>query len=250
MVVPAREPVVFAPMVRPTKVVSALALLALLISSAPARAQVLVGYLFGEKLASPTFNMGFEVGANFTNFAEYPNAERTHRPVFGLFADWRFSRRFHLGGSILPIATRGARGLAPVLTGDADFDVQLAGSSMKRNVSYVEIPVLLKWAPHREEGFRAGVGPSIGIVTGADDRYDVVTPGGTGYVLERDIGDQLPGLDLGLSVDVEWRFKMLSIAARYTHGFTDMSHDGSADPAYSRVLTGTGRIPLGKKPSS
>ena len=42
---------------------------------------------------------------------------------------------------------------------------------------------------------------------------------------------------------------MLSIAARYTHGLTDMSHDGSADPAYSRVLTGTGRIYLGRKPS-
>src|SRR5262249_28863550 len=43
------------------------ALAALLLVSTPAHGQVLLGYLFGEKLASPTFNMGFEVGVNFAN---------------------------------------------------------------------------------------------------------------------------------------------------------------------------------------
>jgi hypothetical protein len=86
-------------------------------------------------------------------------------------------------------------------------------------------------------------------VTGATDRYDVVSPAGTGYTLERDIGGQLPDVDLGLSAEVEWRFKVLSIAARYTHGLTDMRLAGSPDAIYSRVLTGTGRIYLGKKPS-
>jgi hypothetical protein len=109
--------------------------------------------------------------------------------------------------------------------------------------------MLLKWAPDREEGLRVGTGPSFGIVTGATDRYDVVSPAGTGYTLERDIGGQLPDVDLGLSAEVEWRFKVLSIAARYTHGLTDMRLAGSPDAIYSRVLTGTGRIYLGKKPS-
>jgi hypothetical protein len=119
---------------------------------------------------------------------------------------------------------------------------------MNRSVSYVEIPVVLKWAPEREEGFRAGAGPSFGIVTGATDRYRTATPAGTSYVLERDIGGQLPGLDFGLSVEVEWRLPLLAIAARYTHGLTDMRQEGSAEAVYSRVLTGTGRIYLGKKP--
>jgi len=235
---------------RSSRAVAALVGVLLLLSHTPAHSQVLIGYLFGEKLASENFNMGFEVGVNFTNFAEYPDAERTNRPVFGLFADWRFSENLHLGGAVLPIASRGSNGLTPVLTGDADFDQQVAASTMKRSLGYVEIPVLLKWAPHREEGIRLGVGPSFGIVTSGTDRYDVATPAGTHYVLERDIGGLLPDLDMGLSVDVEWRFKMLAIAARYTHGFTDMSHAGSPDPAYSRVLTGTGRIYLGRKSGS
>lgn len=235
---------------RSMKVILAGACLALVLVSAPARAQVLLGYLFGEKLASPTFNMGFEVGVNFSTLHGFSDAERTNRPVFGLFADWRFSENFHFGGAILPIAGRGAEGLAPIATGDPSFDSQTVGSRMVRSLNYVEIPLLLRWAPDRDEGFRVGAGPSLGVVTGATDRYACISPAGTRYVLERDIQGQLPGLDFGLSVDAEWRFQALAIAARYTEGLTDMRQSGSTQAIHSRVLTGTGRIYLGKKPSS
>lgn len=223
--------------------------LALSLLSAPAGAQVLLGYLFGEKLSSRTFNMGFEVGVNFSRPDGLADAQRMNRTVFGLFGDWRFSENLHLAGAVLPFAGRGAEGLAPVPTGDPAFDGQTAGGTMQRSLDYVEIPLLLKWAPHREEGFRVGAGPSFGIVRGASDRYQTVSPAGMPYVLERNIGDQLPGLDMGLSLDVEWRLPLLSIAVRYTQGLTDMRQDGSAEPVHSRVLTGTGRIYLGRKPS-
>lgn len=233
---------------RPSRLIPALVVLALLLPAAPARAQVLIGYLFGEKLASPTFNMGFEVGLNFSNLDGLQGAERVNRSVFGLFADWRFSEHFHFGGAVLPFAGRGAGDVTPVLTGDPDFDQQLTGGSMDRSLNYVEIPLILKWAPQREEGIRVGIGPSVGIVTGATDRYGAISPAGMGYVLERDI--EVPGLDMGISLDAEYRVKFLSIAVRYTHGLTDMSTPGSTDPVYSRVLTGTGRIALGKKPAN
>jgi len=225
------------------------ACLALLFTSAPATAQVVLGYLLGEKLSSDTFGLGFEVGANFSNLDGFPDSERMNRTVFGLFGDWRFSENFHFGAAVLPFAGRGAQGLAPIATGDPSFDSQTLGGSMKRSLNYVEIPLLLKWAPHREEGFRVGAGPSFGLLTGATDRYACVSPAGTHYVLERDIGGQLPWLDFGVSVDAEWRFAALSIAARYTEGLTDMRQEGSPDAVHTRVLTGTGRIYLGKKPS-
>ena len=202
----------------------------------PARAQVLIGYLFGEKLASKTFNMGFEVGMNFSDLDGLGDSKRMNRPVFGLFADWRFSEHFHFGGAVLPIAGRGATELAPLPTGDPVFDGQTAGATMQRNLNYVEIPLLLKWAPKREEGVRVGAGPSLGFVTGAHDRYDTGS-----YVLERNV--DTPGLDFGVSGEVEWRFKVLAIAARYTDGLTDLGGG-----VRTRVLTGTGRIYLGRKP--
>jgi hypothetical protein len=233
-----------------TRVALVCGCLAGLLQSGPANAQVLIGYLFGEKLASENFNMGFEVGVNFSNLDGFPDSKRATRSVFGLFADWRFSENFHLGGAVLPFAGRGADGLAPVATGDPSFDGQTLGGTMTRSLNYVEIPVLLRWAPRREEGFRIGAGPSFGVITGATDRYTCVSPAGTHYILERDIGSQIPRLDMGLSVDVEWRLPLLSIAARYTNGLTDIRQEGSADAIHSGVLTGTGRIYLGKKRSS
>lgn len=209
----------------------------------PARAQVLIGYLFGDKLAGPNFNMGFEIGVNFATLDGMGDAERARKTVFGLFADWRFSEHFHLGTAVLPFAGRGANGLEPVPTGDPDIDAQTAGGTMSRSMSYVEIPVILKWSPKRQTGFRVGAGPSLGIITGAHDRYEATTSAGMPYVLERDIESQVTSIDAGLSAEVEWRFPILSIAARYTHGLTDITGDG----VKTRTLTGTGRIYLGKK---
>ncbi|HKP28617.1 MAG TPA: porin family protein [Gemmatimonadales bacterium] len=215
----------------------------------PLRAQVLIGYLFGEKLAGPNFNMGFEVGVNFATLDGMGDADRARKTVFGLFADWRFSEHFHLGTAVLPFAGRGAKNLEPVPTGDPEIDGQTAGGTMSRSMSYVEIPVILKWSPKRQTGFRVGAGPSLGIITGAHDRYDATTSAGTPYLLERDVESQVTSVDAGLSAEVEWRFPVLSIAARYTHGLTAIAHlEGS--PIRTRVLTGTGRIYLGKKKPS
>jgi len=225
-----------------TKVLIAASLLG---ATRPAQGQVLIGYLFGEKLASETFNMGFEIGINFSTLDGMGEADRDRKTVFGLFADWRFSEHFHFGAALLPIAGRGASGLEPVPTGDPALDEQTAGGTMARNLGYLEIPLLLRWAPKRDIGFRAGVGPSFGIITSANDRYEATTVAGTPYVLERDIKDQTASVDAGLSADVEWRFPMLSIAARYTHGLTDIEEGAAV--VKTRTLTGTGRIYLGKK---
>lgn len=236
-------------MSRPLAAKSSLGVVAVLLPllAAPLQGQVLIGYLFGEKLASPTFNMGFEVGINFASLDGLPGAQRTNKTVFGLFADWRFSEHLHLTGAFLPIAARGAKGMTPVPTGDPALDSQTQGGTMSRTLGIIEFPVLLKWAPKRETGFRVGVGPSFGLITSANDRYTATTASGEPYVLERDIGDQLPDWDVGISFDVEWRFSFLSIAARYTQGLTNIAQAGAAEAVHSQTLTGTGRIYLGKK---
>jgi hypothetical protein len=215
--------------------------------AAPLHGQVLIGYLFGEKLASPTFNMGFEIGVNFASLDGMAGARRTNKTVFGLFGDWRFSEHLHLTGAFLPIAARGAVGIVPVPTGDTAIDNQTRGGTMSRSIGMIEFPVLLKWAPKRETGFRIGVGPSFGLITGANDRYEATTPAQTPYVVERDIKSQLPGWDVGMSFDVEWRLPILSIAARYTQGLTNIAQAGAVEAVHSRTLTGTGRIYLGKR---
>jgi hypothetical protein len=221
--------------------------LLLAVVPAPAQGQVLMGFLAGNLLSSKDFNIGFEIGMNFAQLDDMKGAERMNQGVFGLFADWRFSDHFHLGGSVLPVSARGAEGLDPVPTGDPAFDTQTANGTMERKLSYVDIPILLRWAPKRETGFRIGVGPQIGFRTGATDRYEARTAGGLNFTAERDIEGRTPGIDAGISFDVEYRFKLLAIGARYTHGLVDTDESSGGGEVYNRVLTGTGRIYLGKK---
>ena len=226
--------------------VSALTVLLALTPTA-VHAQVLIGFLFGEKLSSETFNMGFEVGMNFATLNGMKGADRMNQGVFGLFADWRFSEHVHFGGSILPVSARGAKGLDPVLTGDPAFDAQVANGTMERKLGYVDIPLLLRFAPQREKGLRIGAGPQIGFRTGATDRYNAKTATGLKFTAERKIKGKTAGVDFGVSVDVEYRLKMLSIGARYTHGLTDLDESPGGGEVHNRVVTGTGRIYLGKK---
>ena len=204
----------------------AAAVLALFLVTTPARAQMLIGYLFGEKLASPTFNMGFEIGVNFSKLDGLEGAERLNRTVFGLFGDWRFSKHFHLTGAFLPAAGRGAQGHHPHPHRRPGHRRPDGRRHHEAEPELHRVPPAAEMGAEAGEGFRIGAGPSFGIITGANDRYEATTAAGTPYVLERDIGDQIPGLDFGLSVDVEWRFKMLSIAGRYTHGLTDIEQTG------------------------
>jgi hypothetical protein len=224
-----------------------LAAAALFLLAAPARAQLLIGYLLGEKLTTPTLSFGFELGANFASLDGLDGAGSVTKPVFGIFADWRFSEHFHLGSSFLPLAGRGADGITPVPTGDPALDAQTAGGMMARTLGYLEFPVLLRWAPMRETGFRIGAGPSFGFITSATDRYDATTPDGAPYVLERDIEGEIPGLDVGLAVDAEWRLAVIALGVRYTHGLTDLRQEGAPEAVRTRAVTASGRIYLGRQ---
>jgi hypothetical protein len=221
--------------------------LILVLAAAPAHGQVLMGFLAGNLLSSKDFNIGFEIGLNFAKLDDLKGAERMNQGVFGLFADWRFSEHFHLGGSLLPVSARGAKGIDPVPTGDPGFDSQTANGTMERKLSYFDIPILLRWAPKRETGLRIGVGPQVGFRTGATDRYKAKTANGLKFTAERDISGTTPGVDAGIAFDVEYRLKLLSIGARYTHGLVDTDERPGGGTVYNRVVTGTGRIYLGKK---
>jgi len=216
----------------------------------PAASQVLVGMLAGGALSSEKFNIGFDIGVNFSTLTGMGDASRYSGPLFGLFADWRFSDKLHFTGGLIPLSYRGATELAPVLLGDPTLDSLTSGGTMSRSMSTIDVPLILKFAPKRDTGPRVGVGPQFSFVLGASDRYSAESPAGAGVIVEEDIGDQLTNIDAGIAFDLEWRWSLLAIGVRYFYGMTDLVRDNPGDAVYSRVLAGSGRIPLGRKPPS
>ena len=216
-------------------------------SAAPAGAQgIVLGMLFGDRLASETFNIGFEIGANLATVNGLDGASRAPGPLIGLFGSWRFSEHYHLYTALLPLSSKGATDAEPIALNDPQLDPLVSAGRMDRDLSYVDIPVILQLAQRRDGGVRIGVGPQIGFLLSAKDRYAGTTAQGSAAVIENDIEDATERFDAGVAVDAEYRLSgfPLAIGLRYYHGLTDVTR-GSGPAMYNRVLSGSGRIALG-----
>jgi len=225
---------------------SAIATLCTVMASAPAGAQVLIGMLFGGAVASENFNIGFEIGMNLSTVDGLNGASQARGSLVGLFGSWRFSEHYHLYTAVLPLSNKGAKDADPLTLNDSTLDPIVATGTMARDLSYLDIPVLLQLAQRRDGGFRIGVGPQFGILLSAKDRYAGATPQGARVVVENDIEDNVQRFDAGVAFDTEYRFAALPLAIglRYYYGLTDATR-GSGPALYNRVLSGSGRIALG-----
>lgn len=214
--------------------------------AAPAQAQVLIGMLLGGALASETFNIGFEIGMNLSTVDGLKGASWSRGSLLGLFASWRFSEHYHLYTGIMPLSNKGAKDADPIPLSDPTLDPILATGKMERDLGYFDIPIILQLAQRRDGGFRVGVGPQIGILLSAKDRYAGVTPQGTPVTIENDIEKATQRFDAGVAFDAEYRITgiPLAIGLRYYYGLTD-AMKGSGSALHNQVLSGSGRISLG-----
>jgi outer membrane protein with beta-barrel domain len=230
----------------------AIVTLCVVLLSAPAQGQVLIGMLFGGALASETFNIGFEIGMNLSDVDGLNGASLSRGTLLGLYGSWRFSEHYHLYTAILPLSAKGAKDADPIALNDPTLDPLVATGKMSRELGYFDIPVIVQFAQRRADGFRIGAGPQVGILLSAKDRYEGLTPQGTGVTIENDIEGSTQRFDAGVAFDTEYRFANipLAIGVRYYYGLTD-TMKGSGPAVYNRVLSGSGRIALGvsrKKP--
>ena len=220
-------------------------ILALVLAPKPAEGQVLI-LLFGEKLSTENFNIGLDLGVNFSNLTEMAGAERSRGLLLGLFAEWRFSENFHLQPGLVAISRKGAEGITPLPLGDSDVDPLVSGGSMTRDLKYLDIPVVLQYAVGGKSGLRIGAGPQLSILMEAVDRYEDRSAQGTTVKAENDVKDQLNGTDVGVVFDVEFEFSEgMALGARYFHGLTNTIE--SAGTSRNRVFSASIRVPIGRK---
>ncbi len=214
----------------------------------PAEGQVVMGWLMGEFLTTETFNVGFDIGMNFSTLTGLENAERHNGTLFGLFGEWRFDPNVHLQVGFIAISGKGANNIDPIPFDDPELDPLVSGGTMDRDMSTLDFPILIQYATGPEKGLRVGAGPQFNVITGAKDRYKGLTSEGTEVVIETDLkkAGRLKGFEAGIAFDVEYQFTpALAIGVRYFQGLTDID-DTPGYTVKSRVLSGSGRIAVGK----
>jgi hypothetical protein len=96
----------------------------------------------------------------------------------------------------------------------ASFDFSFGGTSeeSKLKMSYVDIPVMIKYQSNPEKGFFAEGGPYFGILLSADADGE-------------DVKEDFSSLDIGIGAGVGYDLGQFLIGVRYNIGLTDLNAD-------------------------
>jgi hypothetical protein len=216
-------------------------LLALVFSlgAGAAHGQVLLGILFGDKLASENFHIGLTAGANVSNISGVDDTKAKVGLVLGLLAEWKFSDRLYLQPELLPFYYTGAKNMPPGgLDGIPELEDEVQDKARQTNLKYFEIPILLKYALG-DGRWHLGAGPQIGFLTSAKDEYDGVIT--NEISIRADRKDMLNSTDAGVAFVLEYKMGhgpfATGLTARYYLGLTDLIKDNTGEALYNRVLT-------------
>lgn len=204
-----------------------------------ANAQVLLGILFGDKLANEKFHIGLTVGANVSDISGVDDTKNKAGFVLGLLGEWKVADRLYLQPELLPFYYAGAKNMPPGgLEGIPELEDEVLDKDRQTNLKYFEIPILVKYALGNGR-WHLGAGPQIGFLTSAQDVYDGVIE--NEITVKADRKEMLNSTDAGVAFVLEYKtgdnpFAM-GVTARYYMGLTDLIKDNTGDALYNRIFT-------------
>jgi hypothetical protein len=208
---------------------------------------VLLGLLFGDKLATERFHIGLNVGLNSASLSGLDGTGSNMGLMLGLVAEWKMTNNLYLQPELLPFYATGASDLPPSFR---DFPPLLPAeqTSSERSVSYFEIPLILKYAI---AGGRVhlGAGPQVGFVLSAYDKFRGSTDGRDAGT-DVDVKELITSFDAGVAFHVEFKIGPSnfspSVTGRYYLGLTDTIEDNPSSTAVrNRVFSIFASFPIG-----
>ena len=191
---------------------SVIAAVLTLVAGAPAAAQSVQGGIKGG-VSFSTLDGLREV---ITDVTDVDIDQRTNW-VFGGFVKVNLGRFVAIQPEVLYVR-KGAKAAA---TG-------LFTESVKFNLDYIDIPLLLRLQTGQSTGFYVLVGPSFGINITAETESDSGT---------EDISDDINGNDTGLVVGAGFDLARLLIEGRYTQSLSGISKDSNDPTIKNRAVS-------------
>jgi hypothetical protein len=209
-------------------------LFAALLGILPAHAahgQALLVLLFGDKFASEYVQGGIKFDVAGTTLSGLSGAARLRSWDLGGFIEVKLSNRFSIQPEFTFKSPAGAADLPFSPTGVADVDSAFAGAtnvSVARTLGYVTIPILLKFRAGR---FALGLGPQLGYVVRAEDRYTGTLSRENDLSYTVGLWSRVNRWDSGVNAVAEFSLaprlglRSMRIRAVWYHGFGDALTD-------------------------
>lgn len=177
-------------------------LLLLSFNLAPLKGQAaLLVLIFGEKAATENFYFSLKGGLTYSTLTSPESGRGRLGGNFGLINNIKLTDRLYLAPEFMALATKGMHAIEPNYGREGMLGAVLDSSNhMDRKLSYIDIPILLRYKLN--DRIRLSAGPSVSFLTGAEDTY-LYEPGqGSEINTTVDISDEVNKFDAGLVLDV------------------------------------------------
>lgn len=215
--------------------------------------QALLIILFGDKLATEKFQMGVNFAITASDVTGIDDTSFRRSWAFGAFGEIKLNDTWSLQPEFTIKTPGGAKDIPSGATGNSAIDSVFTSQSVIFETGSITLPFILKF---KRGHFGIGVGPQVGYLVSAKNRFEGRTGNEGDLTFERDAKDGLNRWDAGVTGLVEYYFKperkmqTLRLGLKYYLGLTDIFKDNSGDKVGNSVLLFTVGIPVGKGEAS
>jgi len=217
----------------------------LLLCFTGANSQILISLLLGDKLNSGKVEFGLDGGVTFSNLTGIDGANYAAGFNLGFYFDIRLKNKLRLHTGVIVRSPLGAKGIPVYSTGDTALDHLMKYGSVRKNLRYFHVPVLLKYAnPH----FYAEGGFQLGLINDAFDEFTASIHDKNDLTYTKKNQKHYHPIDAGLTAGVGWKILQnmgMYISFRYYYGLIDITPDDSGKNNYHRAFYLTAGIPIG-----
>ncbi|HRI79440.1 MAG TPA: porin family protein [Cyclobacteriaceae bacterium] len=212
----------------------------------PAKSQVLISLVLGDKLNSGKVEFGLDRGLNLSDQSGLKQSDLLSSFNLGFYFDIKLKKEpwmIHTG--VIVKSNMGAGNLPVYSLGQSDLDNTFAGGSVDRKLNYFNVPILLKY--NFRNHFYAEAGPQLGLLYKAYDEF-TNTVQGNEVTYRREIRDEFHRLDAGMTAGIGYRLMKgngMNLGVRYYYGLVDVVIDNTGSPMANRSLYVVIGIPIG-----
>jgi hypothetical protein len=221
-------------------------LLFISVTPSPAKTQILLSLLFGDKLNSDKMSFGAHVDYSWNKLSGYEKTAPLKDLNLGLFFTYHCNDHWHINAEMLLKYKRGIDKLQPYNLENDSLNNFFRDGSVKRAINYLSIPLAVQYL--FKPGFYIEMGPQISLRLNAYDIFSANPVQGE-LELKKNIKDNINPWDFGWVAGAGYRIgkeKLIAIGFRYNGGFTDVVKN---EPGIqlNRQWGFYANIPIGKK---
>lgn len=190
-----------------------------------AHGQVLISLILGDALNTGKIEFGLEGGATLSTIHGLDGAAYKTGWNLGFYFDFKTKHRWSIATGVMVKSPWGAEGIAPYSVGDSALDLSLAGGSVKRELRYFNVPVMIKY-PIGRFFVMGGVQPSLGY-KGFDVFENEVNGEELTYRVEN--RENYTPIEFGVVGAVGYRVAKgygMNVLVRYYEGLTEITDAG------------------------